>query len=718
MKRICLTAIAAFFLGVQGLCFGTDHKWEWSPIEPADRSSSADLQPEGKVYWADSKKGIFRSNLDGSNLESIHIPDWRRPEAIRPSTMALDMSRGKVYWMDSEGPDPFVSESWVDWSDGNLRRADLDGSNVEEVDFSAQNFVLDVTRNEMYFADLYPGYDHPPLGGIGRINLDGRTEDNYYIDLHQIDLTDVALDLEGGKIYWTNAFDDTIYRADLEITTAEPLITDLYYPSEIALDLIERKVYWVEWNRDGDGWIIRRANIDNPQIADLLAIAEDLPPYWWLNSPTELTIDFLGRKIYWRNQEEFIHRANLDGSQVEKLGRATGYAIDVEGGWIAWTDDGGRIHWADVGRADLGSHMDSFFISRVGKPYDIALDPSGGKLYWTNLSGAIHGSNLDGSNAQILVADLEEPKAIALLHGRKIYWADPGTEKIQAANLDGSQVEDIVIGKEVLDVAFDEAGSKLYWIEMPTAVPTKEPTLWRSDLDGSNHESLNDSEESGRPTSIALDVDGGNLYWTRERSIWRSDLDGSNVRELISEDEMQNLDGTGFSGGHHAIALDLLGGKIYWASYESSLSTSHGTIRVWELTFRCNLDGSQIEVIGEHGRGADNMVVHHTTRTAVSMPNAVSVPATSSLQQNVPNPFNSITRIPYHVASAGRVQLDIFNVLGQGVRTLVDQPQAAGSYQVQWGGRDQQGASLSSGIYMVRLSYPGGMQTRRMLYLK
>ena len=60
----------------------------------------------------------------------------------------------------------------------------------------------------------------------------------------------------------------------------------------------------------------------------------------------------------------------------------------------------------------------------------------------------------------------------------------------------------------------------------------------------------------------------------------------------------------------------------------------------------------------------------------------------------------------------------IYNVLGQPVRTLVDEYQSVGSYRIQWDARDQQGASLSSGIYITRLSYSGGVQTRRLLYLK
>ena len=97
---------------------------------------------------------------------------------------------------------------------------------------------------------------------------------------------------------------------------------------------------------------------------------------------------------------------------------------------------------------------------------------------------------------------------------------------------------------------------------------------------------------------------------------------------------------------------------------------------------------------------------------------AKAVVATSSLAPNVPNPFNSATQIAYHLSSPGPVQLVIYNVLGQPVRMLVDQFQAAGSYQVQWDARDQRGVSLSSGVYITRLSYPGGVQTQRLLYLK
>ncbi len=95
-----------------------------------------------------------------------------------------------------------------------------------------------------------------------------------------------------------------------------------------------------------------------------------------------------------------------------------------------------------------------------------------------------------------------------------------------------------------------------------------------------------------------------------------------------------------------------------------------------------------------------------------------TVPEASGLAPNFPNPFNSATLITYHLSSPGPVQLVIYNVLGQPVRTLVDGSQTAGTYQIRWDVLDQRGVSLSTGIYIARLSYPGGMQTQRLLYLK
>ncbi|MXW81562.1 MAG: T9SS type A sorting domain-containing protein [Gemmatimonadetes bacterium] len=127
-------------------------------------------------------------------------------------------------------------------------------------------------------------------------------------------------------------------------------------------------------------------------------------------------------------------------------------------------------------------------------------------------------------------------------------------------------------------------------------------------------------------------------------------------------------------------------------------------------------DGSVVPVniiVGSGFYGSETEDIPTFIRTEVE-----ATLGTSGLALNVPNPFNSATYIAYHLSSPGPVRLVIYNVLGQPVRTLVDESQVAGSYQVQWDARDQRGVLLSSGVYITRLSYPGGEQTRRLLYFK
>ena len=90
----------------------------------------------------------------------------------------------------------------------------------------------------------------------------------------------------------------------------------------------------------------------------------------------------------------------------------------------------------------------------------------------------------------------------------------------------------------------------------------------------------------------------------------------------------------------------------------------------------------------------------------------------SGLDPNYPNPFNASTQIAYRLVTPGPVRLEIYNVLGQPVHTLVDEFQVAGFHQVHWDARDQRGFAVAAGVYISRLHYPGGVQTRRLLLLK
>ena len=73
------------------------------------------------------------------------------------------------------------------------------------------------------------------------------------------------------------------------------------------------------------------------------------------------------------------------------------------------------------------------------------------------------------------------------------------------------------------------------------------------------------------------------------------------------------------------------------------------------------------------------------------------------MRRNRPNPFNSSTMISYEIAESAPVRLDIFDLTGQKVRTLVNFVQQPGNYQIMWNGRDTAGRELATGMYLYRL---------------
>lgn len=93
------------------------------------------------------------------------------------------------------------------------------------------------------------------------------------------------------------------------------------------------------------------------------------------------------------------------------------------------------------------------------------------------------------------------------------------------------------------------------------------------------------------------------------------------------------------------------------------------------------------------------------------------IPKAFSLQQNYPNPFNAQTQIGFNT-KGGAAKLEVFNITGAKVTTLIDGNLAGGHHSVIWDGRDSRGSSVSSGVYFYRFVDPSGSQVRRMTLLK
>jgi len=89
-----------------------------------------------------------------------------------------------------------------------------------------------------------------------------------------------------------------------------------------------------------------------------------------------------------------------------------------------------------------------------------------------------------------------------------------------------------------------------------------------------------------------------------------------------------------------------------------------------------------------------------------------------SLFDNYPNPFNPETRIGYTLPTASHVTLEIFNILGQRIKTIVDEDQTVGKKEITWDGRNEQGEQVASGVYFYRLQAKDFVQTKKMVLMR
>ncbi len=265
-------------------------------------------------------------------------------------------------------PPPTTAASklyWTDWGTDKIQRADLDGSNVEDLVSSA-------------------GLNGP----------DG-----------------LALDMAGGKMYWTDAGTAKIQRSDLDGSNVEDLVTSgLSVPYGLALDVAGGKMYWT--NRQNGK--IQRADLDGSNVEDLLTLAG-------LAFPGEIALDVANGKMYWTNPgSDKIQRADLDGSNLEDLvtsglSSPTGLALDLSGGKMYWTDRG----TSRIQRAGLdGSNVEDLVTTGLTTPNGLDLDVDGGKMYWTDVDAdKVQRANLDGSNVEDLLTSsdgLVDPSGLAI----------------------------------------------------------------------------------------------------------------------------------------------------------------------------------------------------------------------------------------------------------------------------------------------------------------
>ena len=368
--------------------------------------------------------------------------------------------------------------------------------------------------------------------------------------------------------------------------------------------------------------------------------------------------------IYWIDKNRGTlhrYRRNRVENLVPGIQNVTDIAVDVADGTLYWTEQISN-KTGKIQRADLDGSNPRLIKPLMSVPRNLVIDPANSKLYITNLRrGKVQRMNVDGSGFQPnLITELEAPQHLTLTND-KVYWTEQTGEetwKIHRANLDGTNVASVKVLKSMpLGMAADTANGKLYL----TNVRGK---IQRLNLDGSNYEP-NFITGLDSPESIAVDMAGGKLYWADTSSIKCVSLSGESIENIVT--------GLGTP-----------------ADFVLGISSSMGA-------------------------AAPLNVLLPTSQLAN--------PDRTNLFTNYPNPFNPETWIPYQLVEPANVTVHIYAVNGVLVHRLELGYQPAGMYQQRsraayWDGKNSLGESVASGMYFYTLTAGDFTATRKMLIRK
>ena len=124
-------------------------------------------------------------------------------------------------------------------------------------------------------------------------------------------------------------------------------------------------------------------------------------------------------------------------------------------------------------------------------------------------------------------------------------------------------------------------------------------------------------------------------------------------------------------------------------------------------------DGVLFEIDSQGGFSVEEVLVANSAGLITS-----NIVNQFALMSAYPNPFNPETVISFDLYADSNVDLSIYNMVGQKVATLVNEFKENGSYQVNWGGVDNAGTALASGIYLVKLTTSNGVLSSKVTLLK
>jgi hypothetical protein len=174
--------------------------------------------------------------------------------------------------------------------------------------------------------------------------------------------------------------------------------------------------------------------------------------------------------------------------------------------------------------------------------------------------------------------------------------------------------------------------------------------------------------------------------------------DGSDY-EIYLNGELDAL--SSFSGLMPATTIDLMIGQVLPGNTQYNFKGVLDDIRIYNYALSYNKIQSLYDYIVD-----------------VNEEQEIEPPKSYGLKQNYPNPFNSQTNIEFQVPNQSIIKLEIYDILGQKIRTLVNQEKYPGNYSLSWNGKNDFGNSVISGIYFIKFSSDNFSDTKKMTLLK
>jgi Secretion system C-terminal sorting domain len=181
----------------------------------------------------------------------------------------------------------------------------------------------------------------------------------------------------------------------------------------------------------------------------------------------------------------------------------------------------------------------------------------------------------------------------------------------------------------------------------------------------------------------------------------------------------------GCAGINDFDVVDPTGASVLQSTYGANAGDNGADISQNTGTARVLMSGYSFQFIKDDSESGEQDRNNHLRDILVYLNNTPDQPtdtkpvAVNRLEQNYPNPFNPSTTIAFALKERARVKIDVYNVAGQLVKTLVDETRDAGAYtNVNWNGTDSANQPVSSGVYFYKLTTNNFSQTKKMVLLK